>query len=255
MKMFKNVIVKEPGKSYLNGLTTTDLGKPIYELLLEQHKSYVEALEKCGVEVTYLPPSEEFPDSTFVEDAAVLTPNFAVVTNPGAESRNGEIVEIEEVLKGFYDKFHTIQAPGTLDGGDVLQAEDHFYIGISERTNEEGARQFKEIMESEGYQATIIPLKEFFHLKTGIAYLGNNKMVVAGEFVEHPAFASYDQIVIGKEDEYSANCIRMNDFVIIPAGYPETKRKLEEAGYETIELEMSEVQKHDGGLSCLSLRF
>lgn len=253
--MFQNVIVKKPGKSYLNGLTTTDLGKPIYELLLEQHKNYVEALEKCGVKVTYLPPSEEFPDSTFVEDAAVLTPNFAVVTNPGAESRNGEIVEIEEVLKGFYDKFHTIKAPGTLDGGDILQAEDHFYIGISERTNEEGARQLKEIMESEGYQATIIPLKEFFHLKTGIAYLGNNHMVVAGEFVDHPAFASYDKIVIGKEDEYSANCIRMNDFVIIPAGYPETKRKIEEAGYETIELEMSEVQKHDGGLSCLSLRF
>ncbi len=253
--MFTNVIVKTPGESYLNGLTTSDLGKPVYELLLEQHEAYVEALKKCGVAVTHQPASEEFPDSTFVEDTAVLLPEFAVITNPGAESRNGEIIEIESVLKGFYEKFYTINAPGFLDGGDVLQAEDCFYIGISERTNEEGARQLKEILEREGFEATIIQLENFFHLKTGIAYLGNNKMVVAGEFVDHPAFDSYEKIVIGKEDEYSANCIRVNDYVIIPSGYEETKRKLNDAGYETIELDMSEVQKHDGGLSCLSLRF
>lgn len=253
--MFTNVIVKAPGKSYLSGLTTSDLGKPIYETLLEQHKAYVEALDKCGVAITSQPASEEFPDSTFVEDAAVLTPEFAVITNPGAASRNGEILEIESVLQGFYNKFYRIQAPGFLDGGDVLQAEDCFYIGISERTNEEGARQLKEILEREGFEATIIPLKDFFHLKTGIAYLGDNRMVVAGEFVDHSAFDSYEKIVIGKEDEYSANCIRVNDYVIIPEGYEETKRKLNEAGYETIELEMSEFQKHDGGLSCLSLRF
>ncbi len=253
--MYTNVIVKTPGESYLNGLTTSNLGKPIYEKLLEQHKNYVEALEKCGVKVTHLPASEEFPDSTFVEDAAVLTSEFAVITNPGAESRNGEIKEIESVLKGFYGKFHYIAAPGTLDGGDILQAEDRFYIGISERTNEQGARQLKEILELEGFEATIIPLKEFFHLKTGVAYLGDNRMVVAGEFVDHPAFDSYEKIVISKEDEYSANCIRINNYVIIPQGYEETKRKFNEAGYQTIELDMSEVQKHDGGLSCLSLRF
>jgi dimethylargininase len=255
MKMFTNVIVKTPGESYLNGLTTSNLGKPVFDKLLEQHKDYVEALVKCGVKVTHLPASEEFPDSTFVEDTAVLTPDFAVITNPGADSRNGEIKEIEATLKGFYKKFLYIEAPGTLDGGDILQAENHFYIGISERTNEEGALQLKDIFEKEGYKATIIPLKEFFHLKTGIAYLGDNRMVVAGEFVDHPAFDSYDKIVISKEDEYSANCIRVNNYVIIPKGYEETKSKLNEAGYETIELDMSEVRKHDGGLSCLSLRF
>ena len=97
--MYTNVIVKTPGKSYLNGLTTSDLGKPVFETLLEQHKNYIEALEKCGVTVTHLPASEEFPDSTFVEDAAVLTAEFAVITNPGAESRNGEIKEIEASAK------------------------------------------------------------------------------------------------------------------------------------------------------------
>ncbi|WP_203247469.1 dimethylarginine dimethylaminohydrolase family protein [Sporosarcina beigongshangi] len=255
MSLFKNVIVKTPGESYLNGLTTSDLGTPVFDKLLEQHTNYIEALKKCGVTVTHLPASEEFPDSTFVEDAAVLTPNFAVITNPGADSRNGEIIEIESALKSFYNKFYYITAPGTLDGGDILQAEDRFYIGISERTNEQGALQLKELLEKEGFEATIIPLKEFFHLKTGIAYLGDNRMVVAGEFVDHPAFERYDKIVIGKEDEYSANCIRINDYVILPAGYEATKRKFNEAGYQTIELDMSEVQKHDGGLSCLSLRF
>ncbi len=255
MSNFKNVIVKTPGESYVSGLTTSDLGTPSYEKLLVQHTAYIEALIKCGVAVTHLPASEEFPDSTFVEDAAVLTTEFAVITNPGAASRNGEIVEIGNVLKDFYKKFYYIEGPGTLDGGDILQADNCFYIGISDRTNEEGARQLKEILEGEGFEATIIPLKEFFHLKTGIAYLGDNQMVVAGEFVNHPAFASYEKIIIGKEDEYSANCIRMNDYVIIPKGYEETKRKLNEAGFETIELDMSEVQKQDGGLSCLSLRF
>ena len=253
--MFTNAIVKTPGKSYLDGLTTSDLGQPVFDTLLEQHEKYVEALKKCGVAVTHQPASEEFPDSTFVEDAAVLTKDFAVIANPGAQSRNEEIIEIEDVLQEFYTKMYRITAPGTLDGGDVLQADNNFYIGISERTNEEGARQLKEIVDAEGFEATIIPLKEFFHLKTGIAYLGNNQLVVAGEFIDHPAFESYEKIVISKEDEYSANCIRMNDYVIIPSGYAETKRKIEDAGYEIIELDMSEVQKHDGGLSCLSLRF
>ncbi len=253
--MFKNVIVKTPGESYVNGLTTSDLGKPDYEKLLEQHKAYVEALKKCGVEVTHLPASEEFPDSTFVEDTAVLTSEFAVVSNPGAHSRNGEITEMEAVLKDFYEKIFYIKAPGTLDGGDVLQADNHFYIGISERTNEEGARQLKEIVESEGYKGTIVPLEKFFHLKTGIAYLGNNLIVAAGEFLDHPDFEQYDKLTVSAEDEYSANCIRVNDYVIIPKGYEETKRKMNEAGYKTIELEMSEFQKQDGGLSCLSLRF
>ncbi|MFK2825912.1 arginine deiminase family protein [Bacillus sp. B190/17] len=253
--MFKNVIVKTPGKSYVNGLTTSDLGTPDYGKLLEQHEAYVEALKQCGVEVTHLPASEEFPDSTFVEDTAVLTPEFAVITNPGADSRNGEIKEMESVLKNFYEKFHYITAPGTLDGGDILQIEDHFYIGISERTNTEGARQLKEIFESEGYKATIIQLKEFFHLKTGIAYLGDNVIVVAGEFIDHPDFAQYKQIKVTVEETYCANCIAVNDYVIIPKGYEDTKRQINEAGHKTIELDMSEVRKQDGGLSCLSLRF
>ncbi|WP_223636671.1 dimethylarginine dimethylaminohydrolase family protein [Planococcus sp. 4-30] len=253
--MFENVIVKTPGKSYVNGLTTSDLGAPDYERLLEQHSAYIEALKACGVEVTQLPESEEYPDSTFVEDAAVVTPEFAIITNPGAKSRNGEKEEIEVVLKKFYSKFHYIKSPGTLDGGDVLQVDKHFYVGISERTNYEGTQQFKHIVETEGYTATIVELQEFFHLKTGIAYLGNNTIAAAGEFLNHPDFSDYEKVEIPDADKYSANCIKVNGYVIIPKGFEDTKRKLAERGLKTIELEMSEFQKHDGGLSCLSLRF
>jgi dimethylargininase len=253
--MFENVIVKTPGKSYVNGLTTSDLGAPDYVRLLEQHAAYIEALKACGVEVTQLPASEEYPDSTFVEDAAVVTPEFAIITNPGAKSRNGEKEEIEAVLKKFYLKFHYIKSPGTLDGGDVLQVDKHFYVGISERTNREGAQQFKNIVETEGYTVTIVELRKFFHLKTGIAYLGNNTIAAAGEFLNHLDFSDYEKVEIPDADEYSANCIKVNGYVIIPKGFEDTKRKLAARGLETIELEMSEFQKHDGGLSCLSLRF
>lgn len=253
--MFKNTIVKTPGESYINGLTTSDLGTPNYEKALEQHAAYIEALKKCNVEVHVMPKNADFPDSTFVEDTAVLTPEFAVISNPGAASRNGETVEMEPAIKSYYEKLYYIKSPGHLDGGDVLQAEDHFYIGLSERTNLEGAEQLKAILESENYKATIIQLEKFFHLKTGISYLGNQTMVLAGEFINHPDFASYKKIVVPAEEEYSANCIRVNDYVIIPAGYPQTKALINEAGYETIELEMSEFRKLDGGLSCLSLRF
>ncbi|MFJ8235606.1 dimethylarginine dimethylaminohydrolase family protein [Ureibacillus sp. NPDC094379] len=253
--MFNNVIVKTPGKSIESGLTTSDLGTPNYEKALDQHASYIEALKTCGVEVVTLLENEEFPDSTFVEDTAVLTPDFAVITNPGAPSRNGEIVEVEQVLKDFYDKFYYIKIPGTLDGGDILQIENHFYIGISARTNLEGAEQLKEILESENYKATIVPLEKFFHLKTGVTYLGNETIVVAGEFVNHEVFNSYKKIVVPDEEEYAANCIRVNDYVIVPLGYPQTKQKIEEAGYQVIEVDTKQFRKVDGGLSCLSLRF
>src|SRR5690625_2668233 len=150
--MFKQTIVKKPGESYVNGLTTSDLGKPDYELVKEQHDEYIEALKKCNVDVRVLPLNENFTDSTFVEDTAVLTNEFAVITNPGIDSRADEIIEMEPVIKEYYDKVYYIQSPGTLDGGDVLQIEDQFYIGLSSRTNEEGAKQLIAILEQGGYR-------------------------------------------------------------------------------------------------------
>ncbi|WP_103104741.1 dimethylarginine dimethylaminohydrolase family protein [Brevibacillus reuszeri] len=252
---FSRAIVKKPAASYVNGLTTSDLGTPDFALALEQHAAYVEALKQAGLEVTVLEADERFPDSTFVEDTAVLTEKCAVITNPGADSRNGEIEDMKTVIPRFYDTIEYIQSPGFLDGGDVMQVENHFYVGLSTRTNEAGAIQFREILAKYGYEVTIVQLEEFFHLKTGIAYLGNNTVVLAGEFVNSDTFKDYKHIVVEKEVEYSANCIHINDYVIIPKGFESTKKQITEAGYNVIELEMSEFRKQDGGLSCLSLRF
>lgn len=161
--MFQNAIVRTPASSLIHGITTSAyLGKPNYELALTQHQQYIDALTQCDVEVTVLPPIEQYPDSCFVEDVAVLTQDYALFSRPGAPSRQGEVKEIEEVIFRFFKKAHKINMPGTLEGGDILQLEKHFFIGLSNRTNEEGAQQMIRSLSQQGYTASIIPLKEFF---------------------------------------------------------------------------------------------
>lgn len=256
--MFKNVIVKTPCSKITDGITSApELGKPDYELALKQHASYIEALKKCGVEVTVLPADENFPDSCFVEDTAVLTRKCAIITNPGAESRNREIEAMIPVIKKFYpeDCIEYIQAPGTLEGGDVMMVGDHFYVGKSARTNEEGIRQFIAILEKYGLTGSEVELKEVLHLKTGVNYIENNNMLVSGEFITKPEFEQYNRYEIPAEEAYAANCIWVNDKVIVPANYPTVKKIVEDLGYEVLTVDTSEFRKIDGGLSCLSLRF
>lgn len=254
--MFKNVIVRKPSKSLSNGITSNpQYGHPNYENAMIQHELYISALKSCGVNVKVLNAFEEYPDSCFVEDVAVCTRKFAMVTSPGAETRKGEEKEIEEVLRGYYDNIEHIKSPGTLEGGDVMMIGDHYYIGLSDRTNSIGANQLIDALEKYGMEGSIIEMKEMLHLKTGLAYLEENVLLVAGEFIEHPAFSNYKKIVIPEDESYAANCIRVNDFVIVPAGYPKTQAAIEEAGLKVITVDTSEYKKVDGGLSCLSLRF
>lgn len=254
--MLQNVIVRTPSSSLIHGLTTSAyLGKPNYERALIQHQHYINALYQCDVEVTILPPIERFPDSCFVEDVAVATQNYALFTRPKADSRQGEVQEIEELLYCFFKKAQRIEAPGTLEGGDVLQIENHFFIGLSHRTNEEGAQQMARSVAQHGYTASIIPLKDLFHLKTGVSYLGQGCILVRGELINHPAFSSLKQIVIDPYEAYAVNCLNINGTVLIAQGYPKTKKVITDLGYRVIELDMSEFRKIDGVLSCLSLRF
>ncbi len=258
MQLFHHVIVRRPGKSLSEGITSApELGKPDYEKALKQHDAYIEALKQCGVEVTVLDAMEEFPDSCFVEDTAVVTKNCAIISNPGAETRQKESSHMVETIKKFYreDQIEYITAPGTMEGGDVMMVGNHFYIGLSARTNEEGCRQFIAALEKHGHTGSIVPLEKVLHLKTGLAYLENNRLLVAGEFCEKEEFASFDKIEISADESYSANCIWVNDTVLVPAGYPKTLAAIQAAGYRTIEVDTSEYRKIDGGLSCLSLRF
>jgi dimethylargininase len=256
--MFKHAIVRIPGKNFAEGLTTAGLGAPDYKKALEQHQQYCQALRDCGLELTLLEAAPDHPDAEFVEDAAILTPGCAILTNPGAESRKGEVAAVREVLGRFYTQLETITAPGTLDGGDVCEAGSHFFIGLSERTNEEGARQLAAFLARQGYTSSCIPvmgIPGILHLKSGIAYLGDGRLVLVDPFVGREEFKGYDVIRVSPEENYAANCVRVNDRVILAAGYPRLQQDIERLGYPVLLLEMSEYQKMDGGLSCLSLRF
>lgn len=256
--MFSRAIIRPPGTNYAKGLTRVPLGTPDYERALRQHAAYCEALERCGLELTHLEADGRYPDSTFVEDTAVLIPAAAILTRPGAASRIGEVESIRETLSRLCPRIASIQEPGTVDGGDVCEAGNHFFIGLSDRTNEAGAGQLAELLASCGYTSSTVDIrnvKDILHLKSGLAYLGDNRLVVIKALANRQEFRDYQIVRVNVDEEYAANCVRVNDYVLVAAGYPLFDQTLRGAGYKTIALEMTEFQKMDGGLSCLSLRF
>ena len=253
--MFKNAIVRTPCKNMINGLSTTRLGRPDYKKALVQHSNYTRALQKCGLKITVLEADENFPDSTFVEDVALLTPKCAIITNPGAISRKGETAGMIKILRNFYSNIEEIEEPGTVEAGDIMMVDSHFYIGLSERTNKEGAQQIIKLLEKYKLSGSMVSLEKVLHLKTGVAYLENNNLVTCGEFVSKNEFQKFNILEIDEDESYAANCIWVNNRVIIPKGFPKTQKTIENIGYQTIEIDVSEFQKLDGGLSCLSLRF
>jgi dimethylargininase len=253
--MFTKAIVQTPCKYIANALTTANLGSPDYFLAIHQHQKYIQALKRCGLDVTVLNANENYPDSVFVEDTALLTTQCAIITNPGAASRKGEIIEMSKVLNRFYSNVEAIEEPGTLDAGDVMMVDKHFYIGLSKRTNENGANQLIALLNRYGMTGSTITLENALHLKTGVSYLEQNNLLVTGEFLNKSEFQKFNIIEIDKDESYAANCVWINDKVLVPKRFSKTKRKIEESGYKTIVIDVSEFQKVDGGLSCLSLRF
>jgi dimethylargininase len=255
MQMFRNAIVRLPSPSIVDGLTTVSLGKPDYERALEQHAAYTEALKICGLNIKVLEKDDQHSDSTFIEDVALCTSEFAVIMHPGAESRRGEIQNIRSVLQEFFGIIEAIISPGTLEAGDVMMAGNHFFIGISSRTNLIGSDQLIKILERHGMTGSAITLKEMLHLKSGASYIENNNMLVGGELKYCRDLERFNRIIVEPGESYAANSLWVNGTVLVPAGFPETRRKIENAGYSTIVIDVSEFRKVDGGLSCLSLRF
>ena len=249
---YSNAILRKPGRNFADGLTDAGLGLPDFSLALQQHAAYAEALRQCGLTLILLEADDRFPDGCFVEDTAIVTGEVAVITRPGNPTRRGEPTRIAETLSVFRP-LARIEAPGTLDGGDVMRVENHFYIGRSQRTNAEGAAQLAAILNSHGYTSTEVPVRTVLHLKTGVTYLGSNTSITIGEF--SGAFPEQDMIEVEPQDAYAANCILVNEHLLMPAGYPEVKAKLQPLDHPIIEIPMSEFEKMDGGLTCLSLIF
>lgn len=252
--MFTKSIVRRPADTFANGITTANLGKPDIHLALKQHDAYIEALIKCGLDVTVLDANPNFPDSCFVEDTAVVTKDFGIIARPGDKRRQGEEIEIKKVLEPQL-KLYSIDEPGKLDGGDVMQVEDKFYIGLSGRINLQGVRQYSEIVKQYSFETFSVPVCNILHFKTGVNYLGENNLLLHKIFCSKEDLESFNQIIIDEDEEYAANSLRINDYVLVPKRFPKTLAKIKNLGYKTIEIDLSEYQKMDGGLSCLSLRF
>jgi dimethylargininase len=259
---FTRAIVRVPARTFAAGLSSAGAGEPDLGRALAQHALYVEALRDCGLEVTSLEPDAAYPDSTFVEDTAVMTERGAIVMRPGAPSREGEATNMRMCLRNFYPELPAIEAPGTVDGGDICEAEGHFLIGVSARTNEHGARQLARHLHRWGYSSSIIDIRDnpsLLHLKSGIAYLGDGLWVaqgnIEGELRSQTGIDVRDLITVTPEEAYAANCVRVNGAVLIAVGYPLASAAIEARGCRVVPLEVSEFRKMDGGLSCLSLRF
>ena len=255
MKKFKRAIVRRPCPQITNGLTSAKLGKPNYHNALKQHDSYINALQKCSLEVIVLDEDPNYPDSVFVEDTAVCTKKFAIISNPGAKERNGEAILMKATLQQFFNQTENIIDKGTLDGGDIMQVDDTFYIGLSKRTNKEGANQFIQIVNKYDMKGIQVSMKNMLHLKTGLSYLENNNLLISGEFLNNSLFDNFNKIIVEEDELYAANSLWINDTVIVPENYNKTRKKIEQTGYKTIVVDTSEFRKVDGGLSCLSLRF
>ena len=255
--IFTSAITRPPSASYAAGLTTAGLGAPDLALARAQHAAYCAALAELGVAITALPPDDAYPDSTFVEDTAVATAHGAILARPGAPSRAGEVAAMQPVLEAIYGAVATIHAPGTLDGGDICQAGDHFLIGLSDRTNVEGARQLTAWLERLGYTAATIDIRghsTLLHLKSGIAWLGDEQLITVAGLADHPALQRFQLLVVPDAEGYGANCVAINGAVLMAAGFPALAARVATLGFRVIELEMSEFRKMDGGLSCLSIR-
>jgi dimethylargininase len=251
---FTRALVRTPGPDAGDGLTTANLGRPDIPLLLAQHAAYIEGLRSLGLEVTVLPALAGFPDAYFVEDAAVVTSEVAVITRPGAPARRGEVASMEATLAGFHP-IARIEPPGTLEGGDVLRVGKRFFIGLSDRTNEAGAGQLARILAEHGYESIVVPVGAGLHLKSSLNSLGGHDLICAAGFAPLGPFAGCRLMRLDPGDEYAANSLWLNGSLLVPAGFPRVRRKLERLGLPILEIATSEMRKMDGGLTCLSLRF
>lgn len=255
---FTRAVVRPPAATFAAGITSAGLGPPDLALALAQHEAYCRTLETLGLSLVRLDADPEFPDSTFVEDAAVVTTGGAMLTRPGATSRAGEVTAIASALGPWFPEPARISSPGTLDGGDICEAGRHFFIGRSERTNSAGAMQLATWLTGLGFSSSVIDIRGIsglLHLKTGLSWLGERRLLATAEIAKHEALNGWDVVRVPEGEDYAANCIRVNDALLIARGFPRTPVLLGSLGYRVIELDVSEYQKMDGGLSCLSVRW
>lgn len=253
---FTHAISRTPSKSIVDGLRAVDVGAPDYDTLMEHHGDYVAALRSTGAEVTVLPAMDEFPDSVFVEDAALCLQELAIVMRPGAPSRLGEANAMKPTLDAMYSTVAQIDRPGFIEGGDILVSEREILVGLSDRTTQEGVDELAEIVAPFGYAVRVVQTPPgVLHFKTDCSLLDGNTILSTPVLDASGCFDGYTVIHTAEGESACANSIRYNDLVLMPSGFPETKARVEAAGFTVKNIGNTEAAKVDGGLSCMSLRF
>jgi len=252
--IIQHAIVRDPGPDAAEGLTAQS-GTPLcLEQLQHQHAAYCDALEALGVELIRLDPAPGFPDAYFVEDTAVVTPEIAVIARCGALERRGEEQSVARVL-GCYRSLTKIRAPGTLDGGDVMIVGRQVFIGLSRRTNPQGAAQLARVLAPYDYQCTLVTVDDGLHLKSSVTHIGDRQLLLTPSWAERPAFDGYDKILVDPSEDHACNTLWINHHLIMPQGYPQTHALLKATGKSLVELPTDQFRRMDGGLTCLSIRF
>lgn len=223
-------------------------------LAQRQHGSYCKTLEVLGLELIRVEPDDRFPDCCFVEDPAIVFGETAIITRMGVPSRVGEEAALREALRPF-NQIREILSPGTLEGGDVIQIDEKLYVGLTKRTNRSGLEQIEAIVSELGCEVIPVEVRKGLHLKSSCTYIGDHSLVLVPGCVDEGTFSEYSTIQVPPQEAQAADCLRVGGFVLVQEGYPVTKKLIEAEGFETLALEMSEFEKCEGALTCLSIVF
>jgi dimethylargininase len=247
-------LVRPPGESYTNALSQGPRPPIDVTLARERHAGYCEALRAAGFDLIELPADEEHPDACFVQDTAVIFGGLAVLTRFAAPSRQGEQDAVSRALRG-HKRLEEVRSPATLEGGDVLMAGSHVFVGLSPRTNRAGFARLRHLLEVEGATVEALPVSEGLHLMTGCSYVGRGVLLATGTYADVPAFAGLELVRVPPEEAYAANALAVGDTVVLPAGHPRTATRLHALGFDVLTVSLSEFAKADGGVTCLALPF
>jgi dimethylargininase len=223
-----------------------------YESARAQHRDYEARLRELGCEVVKLPAEAELPDSVFVEDTAVVLDELAIITRPGAESRRGETEMVAHMLQR-YRKLAHVEAPGTLDGGDVLRVGSDLLVGRSARTNDAAIEQLRSIGESLGYSVQPVEVRGCLHLKSAVTQVAENLMLVNPQWVDASQLPVRQHIAVHPAEPFAANALLLEGTVLFPAAHERTRLRLEAHGLRVVAVDISELAKAEGGVTCCSL--
>ncbi|MEI9931052.1 MAG: arginine deiminase family protein [Rhizomicrobium sp.] len=252
---FTRAIVREPGRSVVNGIRSTS-DAPTYNGVIAEHRAYIAALRMAGLMVDVLPPLEDFPDSVFVEDPALVFAQGAILLRPGVASRLGEAEEMRAPLQKHFDRVLELEGEQYADGGDVLVSQNEVFIGLSKRTSRAGAERLVALLGELGRKARIAETPaEILHFKSASSVLNEDTVMAAKRLADSGIFSGLKVLVVPKDEEGAANFLRINDTVFVGDCYPRTIEMLQREGFTAQGLKIDEIRKLDAGLSCMSLRW